>query len=37
MNLLQHINIDELDKLLSNKSLNDKDLPLPILDRKSVV
>ncbi len=30
MNLLQHINIDELDSLLSNKSLNDKDLPLPI-------
>jgi len=35
MNLLQHINIDELDRLLSNKSLSDATLPLPIFRQAS--
>lgn len=35
MNLLQHINFDEIDQVLKNKSLADKDLPLPIFRQAS--
>lgn len=36
MNLLQHINAEEIDRLLSSKTFKDKDLPLPLLKKASL-
>ncbi len=36
MNILHHINAEEIDRLLSNKTFKDKDLPLPLIKKASL-